>query len=221
MPRKRNSQAPPVMTWGRAVPVLAISVVFDALRLMFEFFWFFGPALAAIYCAATTTTKVGDFLCSATAVAAGVVGAAPIAALGVIMAMAVGFAGWLTVGFILFATNSRIFKEQGLWFVGSLLLSEVPILGAIPAITVSVWKMYNTQIKVERAALQKFEKENASSLNRERQQEAARVAQAQSAQQMRIVQQEAANDAVYGQIEAANDEKYNNEEIPEGQQKAA
>mgnify|MGYP001560785931 FL=1 len=216
MPQKRNSTPPPeVMTWPKAAPALVISVIFDALRLMFMGFIFFGPAMAGLFC----TVKAGGSaaagaVCTAAAGAAGFFGAPALIAFGTVMAMATGFAGWLFVGGWLMATNSRIFKENTLWFVGSLLFSEVPFIGAIPAITVSVWKMHSNQIKIEKAAYKKWEKENADAQAQERKQQIAEM-------QMRLAQREAANDAVYNQIQAANDEKYSNEEIPEDLQKAA
>ena len=122
--------------------------------------------------------------------------------------MATGFAGWLIVGGWLMATNSRIFKENALWFVGSLLFSEVPFIGAIPAITVSVWKMHSNQIKIEKAAFAKWEKENADALVAEKRQQA-------QIRQEKLAMQKVANDEMYSQVQTANDEKYNNKEIPE------
>ncbi|OGG78070.1 hypothetical protein A3A36_02775 [Candidatus Kaiserbacteria bacterium RIFCSPLOWO2_01_FULL_52_12b] len=206
MPQKRNSQEPPkVMTWGKAAPTLVIAAIFDVLRLMFMFFWFFGPALVGLYC----TVKVGDVWvvgtllakgCVAGAAAIGIGGFAPIAAFGVIMAMAVGFAGWLTVGFILLIFNKRIFKENALWFVGSLLISEIPIVGSVPAITIVVRKMYSNQIKLEKAALKKYQDEQTATQLKEQQQQAVQRQAAQQAQ--------AANDELYDQAQTANDEDY-------------
>ena len=167
MPRKTNNKPPPeVMTWGKATPALVISVIFDALRLMFVGFIFFGPAMAGLYCDYKAGEWIGSAFgltktaCATGAVALGFFGAPALIAFGTVMAMAVGFAGWLAVGGWLLATNSRIFKENTLWFVGSLLFSEVPFVGAIPAITASVWKMHSNQIKIEKAAFAKWKKEN-------------------------------------------------------------
>ena len=167
MPRKTNNKPPPeVMTWGKATPALVISVIFDALRLMFVGFIFFGPAMAGLYCDYKAGEWIGSAFgltktaCATGAVALGFFGAPALIAFGTVMAMAVGFAGWLTVGGWLLATNSRIFKENALWFVGSLLFSEAPFIGAIPAITGAVWKMHSNQIKIEKAAFAKWKKEN-------------------------------------------------------------
>jgi hypothetical protein len=200
------------MTWGKAIPALVIAVIFDVARIFFEFFWFFGPALIGVYCAA----KVGDVAviggilatgCAAGATAIGIGGFAVAATFGSVMAMATGFAGWLVVGGWLMATNARIFKENALWFVGSLLVSEIPLVGSIPAITIAVWRMYSTQIKKEKAAFKKWEEKNAGAQLEERNQQIA---------QLQRIQAEAANDAAYA--EAANDEQY---EIPEDEKMAA
>ena len=195
MPQKRNSSEPPkVMTWKRALPVLILCVVFDALRLMFEMFWFFGPALVAIYCTvkgsetlSTVTfgllgTGTAGVVCSSAAIAAGIVGAAVIESFGVMMAMATGLAGWLTIGIILIIFNRRIFEENALWFAASLLVSEIPIVGSIPAMTIVVWKMYSTQIKIEKAVLKKYEEEQKAAQLRERRQQEAQLMQLQAAQ---------------------------------------
>ena len=110
-------------------------------------------------------------------------------------------------------TNARIFKANaanGLWFIGSLLISEIPIFGSIPAITVSVWRMYSVQIKKERAELKKYQEERAAIELQERRQQAAYLMQMQAAQEM-----QAANDELYveQQQEAANDAEYP-QEIP-------
>jgi len=193
------------MTWGKASLVLVSAFLFDALRFIFVMFWFFGPIIAGLSCAA----KVGDIWlvggllasgCAAGTIAIGVAGAPAITAFGVIMAMAVGLAGWLTIGLILIISNRRIFKENALWFAGSLLFSEIPIIGAIPAITITVWKMYNNQIKLEKAVYKKWEREAATIQAQERK----RIAEIQ----ISLAQQEAANDEKYAQAQAANDEQY-------------
>lgn len=225
MPRKTKSSPPPeVMTWAKATPALVIAGIFDALRLMFVGFIFFGPAMAGLYCDYKVSDWIGSAFgltkaaCASGAVAVGFFGAPALIAFGTVMAMAVGFAGWLAVGGWLMITNSRIFKENTLWFVGSLLFSEVPFIGAIPAITVSVWKMHSNQIKIEKAAYKKWENETAAVEIQERQRQ---IAQAQFIQGS-AVQQQAANDALYNQAQATNDEKYNDdEEIHEEEREVA
>lgn len=196
MQTRRNNKPPPkTMTWAKASPVLVVCVIFDALRIFFEQFWFFGPALAAVACTNIVSGWVGSLwgltaaACAAAGGVLGYFGAAPIEAFGVIMAMAVGLMGWLAIGLMLIVSNARIFEENAghaLWFAGSLLISEVPIVGTIPALTIIVWRMYRTQIKKEAAALQKYESEQAAARAEEqdeRRRQAAELMQAHALQQ--------------------------------------
>lgn len=208
------------MTWGKASPVLVISVVFDAVRFMFTWFIFFGPALTSLYCTIKgSSTAVGSFFgtaavetaCGVGVIAAGVVGAGAIETFGIVMAMVTGFAGWFAILIIFLIFNARIFKGNALWFGGSLLLSEIPFINSLPALTVTVWKMYHTQIRIEKAERGKWEKENAAAQAQERQWQELQLQHYQAAQ---MAEAEAANDAVYAQ--AANDE-----EIPEEVREAA
>lgn len=208
MPPKSSSSEPPkVMTWPKAAPILILGLVFDAFRLFCEFFWLLGPALASVFCTIGINNAIGTTLVSiAGAVVAGactglvaslaVAGsfAGMIEILSVVMAMSVGFAGWLVIGGLLTATNARIFKENVVWFVASLAISEVPFVGAIPALTLTLWKMYSNQIKIEKAAYKKWEGEQAAALREQQAQQAARIAQIQEAQRMRLMQQEAATE---------------------------
>ena len=133
MPQKRNNSGPPeVMNWGKAMPILAIAGVFDAVRLMFEMFWFFGPALAALYCTVKVSGAIGGAggltaaVCGIAAGAAGVAGAPAIEIFGVVMAMATGLIGWMVIGLFLIRSNPRIFsanKSAFLVFAGGLLVS--------------------------------------------------------------------------------------------------
>jgi hypothetical protein len=193
------------MTWSKAMPVLIVCVIFDALRIFFEQFWFFGPALAMMACTGIGGAileyvpfglgmKAAAAACGAALVVAEYLGiGVPIAAFGVLMAMAVGLMGWLTVGLMLILSNARIFEENAghaLWFAASLLVSEIPIVGTIPAFTVVVWRMYRVQIKKETAALRKYESEQAAALQEEQQQRAAEFMQFQASRQAQITEQE-------------------------------
>ncbi|MHB8710295.1 MAG: hypothetical protein ACYC6X_01940 [Minisyncoccota bacterium] len=206
MPQKKsNSEPPQVMTWPKASLVLIFCLIFDAVRFMFSQFWFFGPAMTAIYC----TSKVGGWIgsvsgltataCTAGAVAAGTVGVVPIEVFGAVMAIAVGLLGWMVIGAMLMA-NARIFKANAgnaLWFVVSLGVSEIPFIGALPALTVTVWRMYAAQIKKEKAELLKYEEAQAETQQQEREQEAAQIMQFRDAQLAQAEEQEAANEDDY------------------------
>jgi len=188
MPQKRNNPEPPeVMTWGRAMPVLVVAGIFDLLRIFFVLFWFFGPALAAVYCVSSVSGWVGS-LWGMTAAACGIGAAAAGAAVsaftipfGTVMAMAVGLFGFLTLGLWILAKNARIFKANAtgsLWFVGGFGVSQIPLIGALPAFSFVLWKLYKTQIRVEKAARRKWEKEQADGRERERNRQTARLMQA-------------------------------------------
>ena len=237
MPNRTDLGPPPeTMTWGKASPVFIVAGIFDVLRLMCEQLWFFGPALVALYCA----DKVGDIAvvggllvkaCIAGAAVGGAYGLPIIEALGIVLAIAVGFMGWLIVGLMLIMTNRRIFKENSvniIWFAGSLLISEIPFVGTLPALSGTLFKMYRTQIRKEKAALAEYKKKSEEARIQERQRQAAEVMQMRAMQQDQEqameeeAEAEAANDESYAeqeeadeeirvQTEAANDDDY----IPE------
>ena len=202
MPQKRNSDPPPVMTWTKATPVLAIAILFDALRLLFEGFWFFGPALAALYCANKVggVWLVGGLITKACVIGAAALGLAAVevtAVFGTLMAMVVGFAGWLTVGITILISNGRMLRANIFGFVASLLVSEIPIIGSIPAITIAVWRMYRRQIKTDRAAMKKWEAGQANIRLQEQNQQAMALLQIQAGEQ------QAADEESYAEEQAA------------------
>lgn len=206
------------MTWKKATLVLVFAVLFDLVRIFFEFFWFLGPALVGAYC----TVKVGNVWvvgkllatgCVAAAAAGGAAVSAMTTSFGVIMAIAVGLLGWMTLGFVLMSTNARILKTPGnaLWLIASLGIAEIPFIGVIPSFTLALWRMYRTQIKREKSVHTKWARENAAALRQERDQQAARLLQYQAAQ-VTQAENEATNDERFNQEQAANDA---NNEIPE------
>jgi hypothetical protein len=78
-----------------------------------------------------------------------------------------------------------------LWFAGSLLLSETPLIGALPALTGIVGKMYRTQIQKEAAELAAYKKRREETTLAERRMKTAQFIQNQQAV--------AADDAPYTQ----------------------
>lgn len=153
-PLRRGDGPPKVMTWKGASWVLAIAALFDALRYFFLLFWLFGPAVAALYCTAQVSgvvgTTIGGAVCGAGAIAGGYLGAPALIAFGTIMAIAVGFAGWLAITFCIFATNRRALGENpfaALWLLGG--------IGA--SVFIMAWGIYRTQIKKELEELKKYE----------------------------------------------------------------
>jgi hypothetical protein len=201
---RRRQEPPLVMTWKKASFFLVVCVVFDALRLFFTMFWFFGPALAGMYCTSKAGALVGQwwgltaFACTA---AGGIIGyfSAPVTVVfGTVMAIAVGLFGWMTVGLLLLMFNSRIFKENALWFISSLAISEIPLVGALPSMTAATWKMFSNQIKKERAAFKKYEKEQSD----EQLREAQYLAQVRAHEQM-----QAENNAQIDEQEITDEEE--------------
>lgn len=156
--------------------MLIVCIIFDLVRGFFEFFWFFGPALAAVACTAGVNDVIGASIatgfagkavaagCAAIAGVAGFFGAGPLTAFGVVMAMAVGLAGWGTVTLILAITNPRIWKSDvwnWAWSLFGLGIAEAPFLGTIPMLTITHIRLYAGQIHTDKAALKKYQKEQA------------------------------------------------------------
>ncbi len=198
MPRNNNKPEPEVMTWRKAMPILIVCFLFDALRFFFNMFWFFGPALAGVLCTVVGSsylpgdagTYVAGGVCSVAAVAAGVVAVKATTAFGVVMAMAVGLIGWLTVLLMQILNNINIFKENFamlLRFAVGLLIGVTPIISALPALTTVNIVMFHIQIKKGKEAHKKWEEETADARAREQQQ---RAQQAQQSQQMQQTQAE-------------------------------
>lgn len=185
MPQKISS--PPIgrMTWGRALPVLVICVIFDVVRMFFEMFWFFGPALAGVICTAKVSavvgTTVGGFVCGAGAVAVGYFSSPVLITFGIIMAMTVGLIGWGTVTLVIVIINPGLWKSNAwswMWSLFALGISETPLLGTIPMLTITHVRLYAGQIKKDRAALKRYRKEQTQA-----------AAAARSIQQQRLVEQ--------------------------------
>ena len=185
MPQKNSK--PPIgrMTWGRAVPVLVICVIFDAVRMFFEMFWFFGPALAGAICTVKVSgaigTTAGGLVCGAGAAAVGYFGSPALITFGIIMAMTIGLVGWATVTLILAVTNPKIWASNiwgWAWSLFALGISEAPLLGTIPMLTITHWRLYIGQIRKDGAALKQYQKEQAQA-----------AAVARSIQQQRLVEQ--------------------------------
>ncbi len=240
MPRKGSSAKPPeAMTWSRGGPVVAAAVLFDVMRAFFDMFWFFGPALAAIYCTSKVSGWVGSLwgltaaVCTAGAAAAGVAVSEITAPLGVVMAMAVGIIGFLVLGLWILATNSRLFKVNAMgsfWFVGGFGLAEIPFVGALPLFSLTLWRLYKTQIRIETEALKKWEaahQQEAAEELRERQRQAAQLIQARNAEaeqaqeQEALEEEEAAREEEEEEITQEAADNYYADEIPDEMREAA
>jgi hypothetical protein len=228
MPKKVSSLglAPDPMTWRKAAPIFIVGGIFDLLRMMCEQLWFFGPAIIAAYCAAKvgdSALNVGGVLtkaCVVGATAAGAYGLPIIEALGAVLGIAVGFLGWLVVGLMLVMTNRRLFKENAMnivWLVASLFISEVPLVGTLPALTGMLFKLYRVQIRKDRVALAVHKKQVKEEQVRLRQEQAAGLMRIQAAQTAEVQGEQYAEEE--RRRESEDDERYG--EIPAGERLAA
>lgn len=215
----------------KASPILAVCLVFDAARSFFGMFWFFGPALAAAYCTTATSntlatwtfglleTKAAAAICATGAAAAGSLLSAPLILFGTVMGMAVGLMGWLVIGLVIMMTNARIFKDHAghsFLFIFGLGLSEIPLIGVLPALTGSTLRMYHTQIKSDKESLRKYVAENANTQLQERRQQSAEMTQLQEARLNQIQQQNAAQEEMDDEEQSENEESaVRGENIPD------
>ncbi|MBU6214322.1 hypothetical protein KGM48_00545 [Patescibacteria group bacterium] len=198
MPLIGNNPAPPkVMTWTKALPALLVAGIFDALRLFFEMFWFFGPALGAALCTAAVNDYAGTTiaatggqvvagLCTAAAAAAGVAFVGPFEMFGYLMSDAFALAGFLMLIILLFVTNARLFKANKaglLWLAGGLGIGSIPFIGAIPSYSIILFRLYAHQIRTEKAELKKYIEERAAAQLKERREQEAVLIEQRAAQQ--------------------------------------
>lgn len=204
----------------KASPVLAVCLMFDAARLFFGIFWFFGPALAAAYCTSEVGgtlakwtfgvlgTKTAAAVCTTGAAAAGSLLSAPLILFGTVMSMAVGLMGWLVIGLVIIMTNSRIFKDHAghsFLFIFGLGLSEIPLIGALPALTGSTLRMYHTQIKNDKESVKRYATEHAAAQLQERRQQATEMVQLQQTRLNQIQRQNAEREEMYDEEQSENE----------------
>jgi hypothetical protein len=185
------------MTWGKASIALVPAILFDTLRVFFEWFVLFGPALGAVICTAVVGDKLQTWTlgllgtktaaagCLALGGTLGIAAAPATIVFGAIMAIAIGFCGWLAIAIILLVSNRRIFKSNFFWFVGSLVISEIPVISSMPALSITVWRMYRRQIADDKAALAVWKKEHDAAQRQVQEQNVMLVLQDRAAQQVR------------------------------------
>ncbi len=155
---------PPVMTWGKASPVLSIALVFYVLRFIFEQFWLFGPMLVGLIADwGLGGGAVGHAGGTVAAGAAGVVEfftGPTVEMFGAFMAMMVAFLGWGTVALTILFTNPRFYKENTkrfMFMVGAFIVSELPIIGTVPSLLGTIFGLYRQQIKRDKQRLHAWE----------------------------------------------------------------
>lgn len=219
MPPRKINPPPEVMSWGKlsAVLVVSVSVIFDALRIASGALWLFGPAVAAVYCQQKLSGSLGETIsaavCATGATTLGTVASPAFMLFGTVLAMIVGIFGWLIVMAIIIFTNERLVKENlshVFWLAGSLLVSEIPLLGSIPALTATVIKLYSAQIKRDKELLRAYATSSAVSQQEEQDQRDAVVFQIQQ------TRAQASREETY-----ARQEKEAAEEIPDEMRRAA
>ena len=219
MPQNKLSSKPPEVSnrWSSA-PVFAAFVILDLLRAFFQLFWFLGPAVAAIICTAgvnsvvdTSIADAGGKIVAAGCAAAGVVGGAAASGfttpLGIIVADAIGLFSFLSLKLWMNVSPRmhRVHKNTVLWQMGSLLLSELPFLGAFPVYSLFVWISIGKAIQIEKKELKKWEAATAVA----RQKQRAQLMQAQAIGQARTEQE-----AIAREQEDFEEEEAANEPIP-------
>jgi len=207
------------MTKGKAGPVIVVAAIFDLFQIFFVFFWFLGPALASLYCTAKVSSWVGSLwglvpaACTGVAAVGGSAATAVTVPIGVVMAFAVGLFGWATIILWIALTNSRVFKEDKgaiVRIIIGLIIDEAPLIGALPALSYTTWRLYHTQIKMDKAKLKRYQAEQKADEERERQEQA-----------LQYMQYRALKEAQMQEMEAANDAQYKQDEIPEEGRRAA
>lgn len=165
------------MTRARSLPIVLVSLFFDALRLVFNWFWFFGPLLVGAGVGTLVGSVAGTTLGTAAGAVAGLAAGAGIAVfetIGIMLAFLTDLLGWLTVWLLLMILNHRIFKANGgsLSVLLGIIIGGIPFIGSIPVQSVMIWRMYGVQIKNEREDLQRWEQENAIMLIQQRRDQA-------------------------------------------------
>lgn len=175
---------------GIALVAIGLAVVFDALRIACNWLWLIGPVFAGAYC---VQPAIG-VLCTT------------IGAFGLILAIMVGLAGWLTVGTLLMIGVPGAFRGgSGWWFVGGLLISEIPFLGSVPALTATTIKAVHGARKRQKEAQKKEAAQNdALAREQERETTAAVIAERRLIEEAQFT--EAEEEAA--EQEAANDDDY-------------
>ena len=202
------------------MPTIVMSGTFDTVRLFFTFFWFLGPALAALYCTAKASgvlsswtfgwlgMKTAAIVCSGVAAVVGTAAVEATTPIGVVMAMATGLIGWLVIGMKMVMTNARIFKENLFSFVVSLAVSEVPL--SMPS-RIDFHHMANVQKSNQSrdSSIQKMGEGYGRRSTAERNEQMAQAAQIQAAQGAISMQQgRQTMRHTNKRVEAANDDEY-------------
>lgn len=176
MPRRRIKEAPPtVTTWGSALPVLIVAVLFDILRAAATWLWLLAPTIAAGLCSHYTGFTL---LCVGVSGIAGTAAAPALTMAGAAIAMVIGITGWIVVMLLMLLIAPRVLARGMLMMGLSFVFSELPILNSVPALTLAIWRMYHQQIKADKEAMKKYQERMAAQKAQETRERMAELARA-------------------------------------------
>ena len=220
--------------------LIGLSILLDALKAFFASFLITGSLLlgagsVALLSSSDWTSWLPDAAKTAigTAVTVGAAGTVGpyLEAFGIVLAMAIGLAGWALLITLLYASGVRFFTGSGrnlLMTFAGFCASEVPIVDALPTFTPTVYLLIRETRKEDRKAIAAWdEAEKARQLETE---EAERMLAEQEALQYEATEAAARaeeadrEEAEEEDLEAADDAyaaANDNEEIPEAARYAA
>jgi hypothetical protein len=197
----RKRAAPPAavkprMTNTKAAILLGLAVIFDVLKFMCTQLWFFGPALIGTAVAAATGSKAVGALAGALGIGAQVFPAIGIgiAVLGLILAITVGFLGWLILIITMAAFGIRFFDGHNRAFLRifvGFLVSELPLIDALPSFTFSIWSIVRGEYKADKIARKEAAAKQAVVLRQEQRIDSMKQKQILALQAAQAAQEEA------------------------------
>lgn len=115
------------------------------------------------------------------------------------MAIATALFGYLLVILLILITNFRILKTirtAVIQITAGFGAGAIPLVGALPFFIPIIFRLYRSQIKLEKAAYRKWEEGVRAIQVREQNERALYAARLQVAQQAQFMEQEAANEAI-------------------------
>lgn len=220
---RRSRREPPKtkMPGWKALLLYGIAITFDFIKFLFIIFVFSAPFIASFAVNIYLTSHSWPAWIAGFAgfvVGAGVVAteaaATPIAAafefIGVILASAAGFLGWLIIWTVLLLSRINPFTHKStIQNMVGFLATEIPFINLFPTITPSVYLAIRTARKEDREAREEWEQEQKELNAKEELENARIIAEIQQSQE------------AGAQIAAMRANTENDNEIPESQEKAA
>jgi hypothetical protein len=189
----------------KATILMSLALVFDVLKFMATQLWIFGPALVGGAAGVAVASQYGALAGKAAGLITGAASgaaelipgvAAGVELIGVILALAIGLLGWLILITVMASFRIRFFKGESRnflrLFVG-FLVSEIPLIDALPSFTVSTWLIIRGEYKAQKEAKAKYDAEYGAFLKQQQ--------RTQNIEQKQLLQLQAA------QIQAEQDEQ--------------